>query len=277
MDELWSAPAKVNLTLRVGRPRPDGYHPLESIVQTVDWSDRLRMRSSDVDSLSIDGADLPTDEKNLVWKAARALDVANRDPLEITLEKRIPSGAGLGGGSSDAACVIGALGDRYRIPLEARREAALKVGADVTYFLTGGAARMAGIGERITPLDPFDGFVVAIVVPEYRLETPNVYRTWDRLGYPTGETVPTRHLPPALRELEVVNDLTPAAVALEPALADLLADLSDRWERPVMMSGSGSAVFACFADLDEASDAASAAGDARACSLTSTGVHRIER
>lgn len=280
MDELWSAPAKINLSLRVGRPRSDGYHPLDSLIQTIDWTDQLGFRDADEDGLRVEGADLPTDGDNLIWKAVEALRIEERRPLEIALHKDIPTGAGLGGGSSDAASVIAALGDRYRIDAASRAAAALRTGADVTFFLSGGTARMEGIGERITRLDPLDGFVVVVVVPEYRLSTPEVYRAWDRLDHPTGETVDARALPPALRGFEVINDLTPAAIAVEAPLGDLLAELSDRWERPVMMSGSGSAVFACFADLDEASDAAASAadaGDARTCALTHHGVHRLDR
>lgn len=280
MDELWSAPAKVNLSLRIGRPRSDGYHPLDSLIQTIDWTDHLRFSDADQDELCIEGADLPTDGDNLVWKAVEALGVKERSPVEVTLEKRIPTGAGLGGGSADAAAVIEALTDRYHVDGASRAKAALRTGADVTFFLGGGTARMEGVGERITRLDALSGFVLAVVVPEYRLSTPEVYRAWDLMHYPTGELVDSRRLPPALREFEVINDLTPAAVTVEPALGDLFADLSDRWERPVMMSGSGSAVFACFADLDEASDAASSvtdAGPARACSLIPHGVQRLDR
>lgn len=280
MDERWSAPAKVNLSLRVGRPRADGYHPLESIVQTIDWVDDLYFGDADEDLLEIEGADLPADGENLVWKAADALKITDRDPLRIELTKRIPSGAGLGGGSSDAACVIAAVGERYRVPADARLAAARSVGADVTFFLTGGTARMEGIGERITPLDAPSDFSVVVVAPRYGLSTPTVYRTWDELGYPPGRVVEATRLPPSLRNTEIVNDLTAAAISLEPGLGDLISELSERWERPVMMSGSGSAVFGCFADLDEASDAAVAVADAgasRACALRRHGVHRLER
>lgn len=280
MDELWSAPAKVNLSLRVGRPRSDGYHPLDSLVQTIDWTDELWFRDADEDALRIDGADLPTDGENLVWKAVESLGVNGRPPVEVTLAKRIPSGAGLGGGSADAAAVISALGDRHRLSDEARRAAAVRVGADVTFFLDGGTARMEGIGDRISRLDPLSGFVVGVVVPGYRLSTPDVYRAWDRLEHPAGDVVEPRRLPPPLRDTEIVNDLTSAAIHLRPELGDLIVDLGGRWERPVIMSGSGSAVFACFADLDEAADAIAGVadtGEARACALTPRGVRCIDR
>jgi 4-diphosphocytidyl-2-C-methyl-D-erythritol kinase len=277
MDERWSAPAKVNLSVRVGSPRADGYHPLESLVQTIDWTDELRFSDADDDILEVGGADLPTDGENLVWKAVDALGIEGRPPLRVDLTKRVPSGAGLGGGSSDAACVIAALGDRHRVAVDARLAAATKVGADVTFFLTGGTARMEGIGERITPLDRLDDFAIVVVVPPFGLSTPTVYRTWDALDHPRGVMVEPKRLPPSLRDTEIVNDLTPAALHIEPALGDLITELSETWERPVMMSGSGSAVFGCFADMDEAIDAASETDSARACALEPHGVRRLER
>ncbi len=280
MDERWSAPAKVNLSVRVARPRSDGYHPLDSLVQAIDWTDDLAFSYAEEDCLDISGADLPDDGDNLVWKAVEALAIAGRPPLRIDLTKRIPAGAGLGGGSSDAACVISALGDRHRIGSDGRRKAAGAVGADVTFFLTGGTARMEGIGDRVTQLDGLSDFVLVVVVPTYRLSTPSVYRAWDRLDYPAADPISPRRLPPSLRAFEIVNDLTSAAIDLEPQLGDLMSELSDRWERPVMMSGSGSAVFGCFADLDEATDAAGAATDvgvSRACELVHDGVRRLER
>lgn len=281
MDEVWVAPAKVNLSLRIGRPRSDGYHPLESLVQAIDWCDELAFRGADEDRLEIAGrSHLPDDDENLVWRAVDALGIGQRPPLRIDLAKHIPIGAGLGGGSSDAACVIAALGERHRIDSEARLRAARSVGADVTFFLTGGTARMEGIGEQITPLDALADFVVVVVAPSFELSTPSVYRAWDRLGHPFADRVEPSRLPPSLRSTEIANDLTPAAIELEPALGDLIAELTGQWGRPVMISGSGSAVFGCFADMDEASDAVRAAGAvgiARACDLDPGGVRRLAR
>ena len=282
MDELWSAPAKVNLTVRVRRPQSDGYHPIESIVQAVDWEDDLRFTDSDEDDLDIEGGtpELPTGRDNLIWKAIRALELESRAPLVVRLTKRIPSGAGLGGGSSDAACAIAAVGDRYRVSALSKRRVAASVGADVSFFLEGGTAMLEGVGEHVTRLDPFHGFVVVIAAPEFPLSTPGVYRTWDELGYPSGRPVEPNRLPPSLRSLEVVNDLEPAALSLRPELGDVINELASEWDRPVIMSGSGSAVFAFFADLDEAEHAVRAGHGGlamRACSPIDCGVRSIQR
>lgn len=255
MDELWDAPGKVNLTLRVGAPLRSGLHPIESLAQTIDWADTLRFKFADEDRLVVEGADLPDDGDNLVWRAVERLLPERRQHFEVTLDKRVPVAAGLGGGSSDAACVIAALGDRFGVEGPERLSAAADVGADVTFFLTGGTALMTGAGEKVERLDPLDGFVVVVAVPEFEASTSEVYRRWDEMNRPVGSVVPPRRLPPGLRDVEVVNDLTPAAIDLMPALGDVLSELGEIWERPVMMSGSGSAVFGCFADLDEARDA----------------------
>lgn len=280
MDELWSAPAKVNYMLRVGWPRADGYHPIETVVQAIDWNDTLRFTDTDEDHLEIDGADLPDGGDNLIWQGVRALQLDARDPVRIHVTKRIPTRAGLGGGSSDAACAIAALGARYRVSRESQNRAAATVGADVSFFLDGGTARLTGVGEVVTRLDPFPGFVLVVAMPSFGLSTPDVYRTWDSLGSPVGKAVSPSRLPPTLRSLEVRNDLEPAALALEPAMGDVMAELASQWERPVLMSGSGSAMFGFFADLDEAEHAAGSdvAGlELRACSPVSNGVLPMER
>lgn len=281
MDELWDAPARLNFTLRVGAPLRTGLHPIESLAQTIDWADTLRFTFTDQDHLQVEGADLPDGDDNLVWRAVRRLLPERRQPLEVVLTKRIPAAAGLGGGSSDAACAIAALGEWFGVEGAERLSAAADVGADVTFFLTGGTALMTGVGERIERLDPLEGFVVVVAVPDFEASTPEVYRRWDEMNRPVGSVVPARHLPPGLREVEVVNDLTPAAVDLMPALGDVLVELGEVWERPVMMSGSGSAVFGCFADLDEARDAEAALGAgfraSVAVGLRRHGVSRLDR
>jgi len=273
------APAKVNLSVRVRPPDRSGYHPLRSLVQTLEFGDRLEADPFEEDVLEVEGADLPDDGSNLVWKALEELG-GKRPPLRVLLTKRTPVAAGMGGGSSDAAAALRLGQVLTRARDVAVFEAAPRVGADVTFFLTGGTAWMEGYGELITPLAPLEGFAVAVAVPPFELSTPEVYRRWDRLEFPEGQRMPMRAVPPSLRgHGELGNDLTPAALDLRPELGDWMVDLSERWERPVALSGSGPSVFAYFADLDEAgSAAAEASADSRAAfaaELRPRGVERI--
>lgn len=277
----WEAPAKLNLDLRVAPPDAGGMHPLRSIVQTIELCDRLRVEEGDDDVLRIQGANLADDGENLVWKAVEALQWQGRPRLDIELVKQVPVAAGLGGGSADAAAVLEAVGgEMMRLSGDRIREVAARVGADVAYLLTGGTALMEGYGERVTPLGALEGFAVVVAVPGFELATGDVYRRWDALEGPIGEEVGGRDLPPPLRVLgELRNDLTPAALSLRPELADWMADLTRRWERRVLMSGSGPACFGFFLDVDEAEAARRAVQGGRATAaveLRRTGVARID-
>lgn len=281
MGEL-EAPAKINLDLRVGSRRPDGMHPLRSLVQTIDWCDRLTVEAGDEDRLTVGGeagVGLAVGPGNLIWRALDEIGVT-RPPVDITLVKEVAVAAGLGGGSSDAAAALTALGDLIEVTDEELRRAASATGADVAFFLTGGTALMEGHGEVITPQTRLEGFAVAVAVPPFELSTPEVYGSWDELGEPRGDPIPEGDLPPVLRgRLEGGNDLLPAALALRPDLGDWMADLAAAWGRPVAMSGSGPACFAFFLDLDEAADALGPVGAvraARAATLRAVGVSRLE-
>lgn len=276
----WEAPAKLNLDLRVASLDARGMHPLRSIAQTIELCDLLRVDENDADALRIDGADLADDGDNLVWKAVEALEWQGRPRLDIELRKRIPVAAGLGGGSADAAAILRAVGrDMMHLADDRIREVAARVGADVAYLLTGGTAVMEGYGERVTPLDALEGFSVGVAVPPFELATAEVYRRWDSMGGPVGKELGGLDLPPPLRGLgELRNDLTPAATSMRPDLADWMTDLGRRWERPVLMSGSGPACFGFFLDIDEAEAAAATVREARAAvaaELRKTGVGRL--
>jgi 4-diphosphocytidyl-2-C-methyl-D-erythritol kinase len=275
MTETWDAPAKVNLSLEVRSPDSSGMHPLRSLVQTIEWCDRLTMEEAEDDHLDIRGADLPEGGDNLVWKAVAALrQKAERDrpgikvmKLHITLEKSIAVAAGLGGGSADAAAALLALAALTRLDPQILDELAPTVGADVPVLLTGGSVWMEGHGDRLTLASLVPAFSVGVAVPDLFLTSAEVYRRWDQLEYPTGPALEGRALPPALRELAPLrNDLFPAAVAIRPELADWASELARAWERPVAMTGSGPALFAYFADLDEAEQAVrSISPRARSC------------
>lgn len=276
----WEAPAKLNLDLRVGSVERDGFHPLRSLVQTIDWTDRLTVEESDEDHLDLAGAELPEGGENLVWQAVEALALRRRPRLHIRLVKSIPIAAGLGGGSADAAATLLAVGEMLRLGRRRISAVAAEVGADVPFLLTGGTAVLEGYGERVTALDPLSGFAVAVAVPPFELATPDVYRRWDEMGGPVGTELTGAALPPALRRHdELRNDLTPAAASLRPELRDWMADLGGRWERPVMMSGSGPACFGFFLDRDEAAGAVAGLSEhrgAQAADLRRQGPTRVE-
>lgn len=259
----YEAPAKLNLSLLVSSPRSDGLHPLESLVQTIAWCDRLSVEEGEgEDTLEIAGAEIDADE-NLVLKALEAARTRGFvPPLALSLEKHLPVAAGLGGGSSDAAAVLQAAIDMGILSGSLAIEVAPEVGADVALFLTGGSLLMTGAGETVAAVEPLEGFSMAIAVPGFGLVTADVYKRWDDIGGPRGEAVVAAGLPPQLRDgMPMRNDLLPAALDIEPRLGDFIADLRQTWGTAVSMTGSGSACFGYFESTAEAEDAASSAAD----------------
>ena len=273
--------AKVNLSLVVYAPSADGYHPLSGVFQSVSWFDTVSITGARIDEVTVSNDEAPSDESNLAFKSVDAVRRLARisTPVSVRIMKRIPSGAGLGGGSADAAAALGLMASRYGIDDEQAADIAESLGADVPFSFVGGSRRVEGRGERLTEIEPMEGFALAIVVPPFSLSTPEVFRRWDSLGGPTGEMVPEPALPPRLRGgMPVRNDLYPAAVALDPRIADWKAELSRSWGTPVAMTGSGSALFSFFATLDEASDAVGTVDlPARAAEAVVPVVHGWER
>jgi 4-diphosphocytidyl-2-C-methyl-D-erythritol kinase len=253
----------VNLSLRV-RPRDDsGYHPLRSLVQSIGWADRLTLEAAEEDDFAITG-DLPAEEDNLAWQAATAVRraIGVRRPLRLHLEKHIAVAAGLGGGSADAAAGLVAATGVLRGPAELPALLAPTLGSDVPFCLVGGTAWMEGRGETITAVPLRPDYALAVAVPPFELATAAVYRRWDQLDGPTGPTLSGRDLPPSLRGFaDLGNDLLPQR-DLHSDLADWIADLTQRWDRPVHLTGSGPACFAFFGDDAEANDAGCGDGSA---------------
>lgn len=256
--KTFEAPAKVNLSLHVSPPGRNGYHPLLSLTQTVEWCDLLMAEVGE-------GADeLESEiEDNLVLRAlAVAREFGDVPPLSIRLDKRVPVAAGLGGGSSDAAAALVAASVLGDLSTEATTEAASRVGADVSLFLTGGTLMMSGFGEEIDEVEPAEGFALAIVVPHFGISTTEAYARWDEMEGPVGQVVSDARLPPSLRgRMPLRNDLLPAAISLEPTLGDFMSDVGSVWDGPVCLTGSGSACFGFFPTLDEAADAVAAVSD----------------
>ena len=258
--------AKVNLSLRVRARDASGRHPLRSLVQSIDWADRVVLEGAEDDSFVVTGLPAPADGSNLAWRALEAARAGGprRGPVALTLEKRVPLAAGLGGGSADAAVTLVLASARFGLSREQAAALALDLGADVPFCLAGGTAWMEGYGERLTPLAPLDGFWLAVVVPPFEVSTGAAYARWDALEGPEGPALEGRDLPPQLRPYEpLMNDLVPAARSLAPGLGDWEADLRRSWGRTVLMSGSGPALFAFFPTASEAEDAVADVGDAR--------------
>ena len=175
--------AKVNLTLDVLGKRPDGYHDLQSVMQTISIRDDVEL---DIDTgkpwtLSCSAEGIPEDDRNLAWKAAKVFcDKLGKDPngLSIRITKRIPSGAGLGGGSADAAAVLRALNRFYDSPLSvfALAELGAQVGSDVPFCTLTGTAMVEGRGERLRPLPPMPDCTFVVCKPVFSVSTPEQYR-----------------------------------------------------------------------------------------------------
>jgi 4-diphosphocytidyl-2-C-methyl-D-erythritol kinase len=213
------APAKLTLTLRVTGVRPDGYHLVDAEMVTLDLADDLEVVpvAGGPSRLEVvDRGDVPAGDGNLVLRALAAVGRAAR----VRLVKRIPPGAGLGGGSADAAAVLRWAGCRDAA-------VAVALGADVPFCVVGGRARVRGIGEVVDPL-PFVDRTLTLLTPPFGCATPAVYAAWDALG---GRAAPGP------------NDLEAAALAVEPRLAAYRDRLGEATGRVPTLAGSGSTWF----------------------------------
>lgn len=225
MDEVVVAPAKLTVSLRVTGVRADGLHLIDAEMVTLDLADELRFSAGD--ALVVEGATglaVTADDDNLV---RRALRLVGRQ-AHVHLAKRIPAGAGLGGGSADAAAVLRWAGVTDDLDLAAQ------LGADVPFCVLGGRARVTGTGEQLEPL-PFDDRTYTLVMPPFGCSTPAVYRAWDDLGGPTADGA---------------NDLEAAALAVEPRLAQWRDRLGDATGETPVLAGSGSTWFVAGAFAD---------------------------
>jgi 4-diphosphocytidyl-2-C-methyl-D-erythritol kinase len=253
-----SAYAKINLALAVYGAAADGFHPLRGLFQSVSLCDTVEIEAADADEVVVSNDEAPADDTNIAWLALDAMRRARRDsaPQRLTLTKRIPAGAGLGGGSADAAAVIGLMAGGGAVDDETVDGIAASLGSDVPFALQGGTALVGGRGEVVTSVEPLTGFAIAVVVPPFRLSTPAVFKQWDRMEEPEGEPMADADLPPVLRGREPMrNDLFPAAVALDPRIGEWRDQLRFLWGTSVAMTGSGSGLFAYFASHSEAVDA----------------------
>ena len=255
------APAKVNLYLEVLGRRPDGYHDLRMLMAPVSWFDRIRVgRLAEPGrvEVAVEGREgPPPGEDNLCVRAARFYfaETGARGGARILLKKRIPAGAGLGGGSSDAAAVVMGLERLFGRPLPAgaRRRAAFAVGADVPFFFARGPAWVEGIGERVRPLPgTAPPLWLTVVWPGVFLSTASVFsRLTKGLTSPgAAPRIAQFNFQGVARGLR--NDLQAAALIELPAIGPALGALRRAGADHVLMSGSGSAVFGLLPGAAEA-------------------------
>jgi 4-diphosphocytidyl-2-C-methyl-D-erythritol kinase len=251
------APAKLNLGLHVLRRRPDGYHDVETVLHRIDWADRIAAAPADTLSMTCSDPTLPTDDSNLCLEAAHRLSTA----FEVTagarlhLDKRVPYGAGLGSGSSDAAATLRLLVRLWNLDPapEDLHDIAAAIGADVPFFLMDAPAAYAtGRGDVLTPLQgPESSYrmrgAVLVVVPDLEIATPWAYEQvtpddQDRPDLPT--LVQSDDWKQWRRNL--ANDFEPPIAEAYPAIRDLRRQLREGGARYVSLSGSGSSVFGVF-------------------------------
>lgn len=234
------APAKINLTLHVTGQRDDGYHLLDSLVVFADVGDRLRLTPASAMSMEVSGpfaAGVPADARNLAWQAAVMADWTGH----IQLEKNLPHGAGIGGGSSDAAAVLRMLNGPQHAPA---------LGADVAVCLAACAQRMRGIGDRLEVLDGLPPVWAVLVNPCVHVATPRVFAALQSKDNPP--------MPGDLPHFDIArtfifwlgdmrNDLETAAISQAPAIADVLKALSETdGVHLARMSGSGATCFGLY-------------------------------
>ena len=256
--------AKLNLTLDVLGKREDGYHDLQSVMQTISIRDDVEI---DIGTgkpwkllCSVEG--IPTDETNLAWKAAKVYcDAMKKDPggIEIRIVKRIPSGAGMGGGSADAAAVLRALNRHYGEPLSilALAELGAQVGSDVPFCVLCGTAMVEGRGERLRKLPNMPDCIFVVVKPEFSVSTPELYKRIDEVAIaerPDNKAMESALLAGNLLEVShnLCNVFDPVVTAEHLELNYIKSLFHQYGAVGYQMTGSGSAVFAIVSEFEVA-------------------------
>jgi 4-diphosphocytidyl-2-C-methyl-D-erythritol kinase len=256
-----TAHAKINWSLRIIGKREDGFHDLETLFQTISLHDTLTFEDSDQLTLICDDPSIPVDDKNLVIRAART--VGKR--ASIALHKEIPAGGGLGGGSSDAAATLIALG-------QPSPEIALALGSDVPFFLTGGTAYATGRGEILTPLPRVSGIPLLLLIPDERVSTARAFGMLQAFSPPLGIERYRAMIDDDLlsHATELVNDFEEPIFAMLPSLRTLKAQLYEEGAAWAAMSGSGSTIVGAFRNADDRDAARERFNNVRAVAAETT-------
>ena len=263
MTTLYEAAyAKINLTLDVLGKREDGYHDLQSVMQTISMRDdvEIDVGTGKPWTLQCTREGIPCDERNLAWKAAKVYcDAMHKDPdgLEIRITKRIPVEAGLGGGSADAAAVLRALNRHYGNPLSilALAELGAQVGSDVPFCVLGGTAMVEGRGERLRKLPDMPDCVFVVCKPDFSVSTPELYKKIDEVAIPKrpdNKAMESALLSGDLGRVceNVFNVFDPVVTADHLELNYIKSIFNSYGAAAFQMTGSGSAVFAIVPEFE---------------------------
>lgn len=251
------AHGKINWALNILGMRPDGYHELDMLMQTIELCDELILEKAEEVSLSVNGDAQEADQNNLVVRAASALNdyTGERRGAAMSLTKRIPARAGLGGGSADCAAALVGLNRLWNLNLsmDTLLEIGLRLGADVPFCLTGGLARVSGIGENIQPMAGGEPVVLLITLAGEGLSTGEVFQKWDRMCKPISWEIAPLAEALSRGEMEKVdklhfNALTAPASELLPEIKGLINAVREQGAETAFMTGSGSAVVGVFKD-----------------------------
>ncbi len=247
LQDSFQCKAKINWDLYITGTRPDGYHEIDSVVAPINLFDEINIAISEGSEILVESAICPGKD-NLCWKAANVFcsHLSIVRAINIKISKHIPHGAGLGGGSSDAACVIKGLNSMLKTNLSTIQlaEIAEQVGSDVPCFLYEGWRRMRGRGEVV---DEIAGKTYSIVLakPAGSVSTPLAYKYFDEMCKPSSNLNPDRILNPK-------NDLLIPAKKIEPEIKNVLEELKSEGAIPFQMTGSGSACYGVFENKEKA-------------------------
>ncbi len=258
--------AKINLSLDVTGKRPDGYHEVRMVMQTVDIFDTLTFEKAESGiAIDVGGSHLPADGDNLIYKAAKAVmdKCGVTDGVSISLDKHIPIAAGMAGGSSDAAAALRGVNRLFECGLtnDELREIGVKIGADVPYCVEGGTVLAEGIGEKLTFLSPLSEYVLAVAKPKRGVSTGNIYKSLDEIF----DTVTHPDVDAMLDAFKNSGDfsftkylgnvLEYVTVPLCPEVDEIKKIFADEGSCGTLMTGSGPTVFAFFENENKAQEA----------------------
>ncbi len=260
-----NAYAKINLGLDVIGRLPNGYHEVKMIMQSVGICDELTFEKQPSGiTVTTDSGELPTDENNLIYRAAKLLldTCAVKEGVRIHLTKRIPIAAGMAGGSTDAAATLKAVNQLFRFgkTKEELMELGVKIGADVPYCILGGTALAEGIGERLTPLPPMPDCHLLVAKPDINVSTKYVYTTLDAapiLFHPDIDGMTAAIFAGDLTGItaKLGNVLETVTVPAHPIISKIKEKFLELGSDGVLMSGSGPTVFGIFSDKTAAEKA----------------------